>query len=52
MDLKTIFNNEPSKSLVNNFENEIMLEDKMSRLESNIEIDLGCKICLEYKHEI
>jgi hypothetical protein len=52
MDLKTIFNNKHSKSLVNNLEKEIMLEDKMSRLESNIEIDLGCKICLEYKHEI
>lgn len=51
MDLKTIFNNEPSKSLVNNFEKEIMLEDKMSRLKSNVEIDLECKICLDYKHE-
>ena len=29
-----------------------MLEDKMSRLESNVEIDLECKICQEYKHEI
>ena len=52
MDLKTIFNNEYSKSFVNNFEKEILLEDKMSRLESNVEIDLECKLCLEYKHEI
>ena len=52
MDLKTIFNNESSKSFVNNFEKEIMLEDKMSRLESNVEIDLECKICQNYKHEI
>ena len=52
MNLKTIFNNECSKSFVNNFENEIMLEDKMSRLESNVEIDLECKTCLDYKHEI
>ena len=37
---------------MNNFEKEIMLEDKMSRLESNIEINLECKICLDYKHEI
>jgi Holliday junction resolvase RusA-like endonuclease len=37
---------------VNNFEKEIMLEAKMSRLESNVEIDLECKICLDYKHEI
>ena len=52
MDLKTIFNNEPSKSFVNNLENEIMLEDKMSRLESHVEIDLECKLCLDYKYEI
>ena len=52
MDLKFIFNNEPSKFLVNNFEKEIMLEDKMSRLESNVEINLECKLCLDYKHEI
>lgn len=52
MDLKTIFNNETSKSCVNTFENEIMLEDKMSRLESHVEIDLECKLCLDYKHEI
>ena len=24
----------------------------MSRLESHIEIDLECKLCLDYKHEI
>lgn len=29
-----------------------MLEDKMSRLESHVEIDLECKLCLDYKHEI
>jgi hypothetical protein len=52
MDLKAIFNNEPSKSIENNFEMEIILEDKMSRLESNVEIDLECKICQDYKHEI
>jgi hypothetical protein len=52
MDLKTIFNNESSKSSVNTFENEIMLEDKMSRLESHVEINLECKLCLDYKHEI
>jgi hypothetical protein len=52
MDLKTIFNNEHSKFLVNNLEKEIMLEDKMSRLESNVEIDLECKICQDYKYEI
>ena len=52
MDLKTIFNDETSRSCVNTFENEIMLEDKMSRLESHVEIDLECKVCLEYKHEI
>ena len=46
------FNNESSKSCVNTFENEIMLEDKMSRLERHVEIDLECKVCLEYKHEI
>ena len=52
MDLKTIFDNEPSKSIKNNFEKEIMLEDKMSRLKSNVEIDLECKICQNHKHEI
>ena len=52
MNLKTIFNNESSKSFVNNFEYETLLEDKMSRLESNVEIDLECKLCLDYKHEI
>jgi hypothetical protein len=49
---KTIFKNESSTSVENNFEKEIILEDKMSRLESNIEIDLECKICQDYKHEI
>ena len=29
-----------------------MFEDKMSRLENNIEIDLDCKVCQNYKHEI
>ena len=24
----------------------------MSRIESNVEIDLECKLCLDYKHEI
>ena len=52
MDLKEIFNNEPTKSIENNFEMEIILEDKMSRLESNVEVDLKCKICQNYKHEI
>jgi hypothetical protein len=49
---KIIFMNEYSTSVENNFEKEIILEDKMSRLESNIEIDLQCKNCQEYKHEI
>ena len=52
MYLKTIFNDETSRSCVNTFEKEIILEDKMSRLESHVEIDLECKVCLEYKHEI
>ena len=52
MNLKTIFNNESSKVFMNNFEKEILLEDKMSRLENNVEIDLECKICLDHKHEI
>ena len=52
MDLKAIFKNESSKSLKNIFEKEILLEDKMSRIESNVEIDLECKLCLDYKHEI
>ena len=51
MDLKEIFNNESSKSLMDTFQMEIMLEDKMSRLENNVEIDLECKI-QEYKYEI
>ena len=52
MDLKTIFKNESSKSFKNIFEKEILLEDKMSRIESNVEIDLECKLFLDYKHEI
>ena len=52
MNLKTIFNNESSKFLMNNFEKEILLEDKMSRLKSDVEIDLECKLCLDHKHEI
>ena len=52
VNLKTIFNNESSKSFVNNFEKEILLEDKMSRLKSDVEIDLECKLCLDHKHEI
>jgi hypothetical protein len=45
---KTVFKNESSTSVENNFEKEIILEDKVSRLESNIE----CKNCQDYKHEI
>ena len=52
IDSKIIFKNESSTSAENNFEKEIILEDKMSRLESNIEIDLECKNCQDYKHEI
>jgi hypothetical protein len=52
IDLKIIFKNESSTSVENNFEKEIILEDKMSRLESNIEIDLECKKCQDYKHAI
>jgi hypothetical protein len=52
MDLKIIFKNESSKSFKNIFEKEILLEDKMSRIESNVEIDLECKLCLDYKHKI
>jgi hypothetical protein len=52
IDSKIIFKNESSISVGNNFEKEIILEDKMSRLESNIEIDLECKLCQYYKHEI
>ena len=37
---------------MNDFEKEILLEDKMSRLENNVEIDLECKLCLDHKHEI
>ena len=42
MDLKIIFKNESSKSFKNIFEKEILLEDKMSRIVSNVEIDLEC----------
>ena len=52
IDSKIIFKNESSMSVENNFKKEIILEDKMSRLESNIEIDLECKSCQYYKHEI
>lgn len=52
IDSKIIFKNESSTSAENNFEKEIILEDKMSKLESNIEIDLECKNCQDYKHEI
>ena len=52
MDLKAIFKNESSKSLKNIFEKEILLEDKMSRIKSNVEINLEYKLCLDYKHEI
>ena len=52
MNLKTIFNNESSKVFMNDFEKEILLEDKMSRLESGVEINLECKLCLDHKHEI
>ena len=37
---------------MNDFEKEILLEDKMSRLESGVEIDLECKLCLDHKNEI
>jgi hypothetical protein len=52
IDSKITFKNESSTSAENNFEKEIILEDKMSKLESNIEIDLECKNCQDYKHEI
>ena len=52
LNLKTIFNNESSKVFMNDFEKEILLEDKMSRLESDVEIDLECKLCLDHKNEI
>ena len=38
--------------LKNIFEKEILLEDKISRIESNVEINLECKFCLDYKHKI
>ena len=52
IDIKTTSNNKSSNVFESNFEKEIILEDKMSRLESNIEINLECKTCQEYKHEI
>ena len=52
LDLKTISIHESSKTFESNLEEEIILEDKMSRLDSDIGIDLECKICQEYKHEI
>ena len=52
MDLKAIFKNESSKSLKNIFEKEILLEDKMSKIKCNVGINLECKLCLDYKHEI
>jgi hypothetical protein len=52
IDSKMIPKNKSSIFVENNFEKEIILEDKMSRLESNIEIDLKCKYCQDYKHEI
>ena len=52
IDSKMILKNKSSIFIENNFEKEIILEDKMSRLESNIEIDLECKNCQDYKHEI
>ena len=51
VNLKTIFNNESSKVFMNDFEKEILFEDKMSRLESGVEINLEYKLCLEHKHE-
>ena len=42
---KPFSENESLKSFESNFEKEIILEDKMSRLESGIEIDLECKVC-------
>ena len=52
IDLKTISKHKSSKTFEGNLEKEIILEDKMSRLESNIEIDLECKTCQDYKLEI
>ena len=48
--LETIFKS--SKVLMSNLEKEILLEDKMSRLDSNVEINLECKLCLDHKREI
>ena len=52
IDITTNSNDESSNLLERNFEKEIILEDKMSRLESNIEINLECKTCQEYEYEI
>ena len=49
IDPKIILKNESSTSVESNFEKEIILEDKMSRLESNIEINLECEKCQDYK---
>lgn len=40
------------ESYERNLEKEINLEDKMSRLNSSIEIDLECVICQDYKDDI
>ena len=49
---KTFSENESLKSFESNFEKEIILEDKISRLESGIKIDLEYKVCQDYKSEI
>lgn len=51
IDSKMIPKNKSSIFIENNFEKEIILEDKMSRLETNIEIDLKCKYFQDYKIE-
>ena len=40
------------RSYESNLEKEVILEDKMSRLESGIEINLEYKVCHDYKNEI
>ena len=52
IDSKMIPKNKSSTFIENNIEKEIILEDKKSRLESNIEIELKCKYFQDYKHEI
>ena len=52
LNTKTTSNNKSLNDFERNFEKEIILEDKMSRLESNIEINLECETCQEYKSEI